>query len=69
MIAIVFGLKALINLNIANRLWATIYVAIIALIGSVVYFLVSHKIHLIQDIFGEDYLNKIKNKFLKRKKA
>lgn len=48
-----------------NRILCFIYSCIYGLVGALIYFIVSYKTNLIKDIFGDNFLDKIKNK-LKR---
>ncbi len=59
MIMVVIGLKVLIPLNLASKLSCIVYVAIIAIIGAIVYLVIAYKINLLQEVFGQEFLNKI----------
>lgn len=69
MIIIVVILKLLIPINLNNRISSIIYVGIISLIGALIYFVIAYKLGLINQILGDNFLNKIKNKFKIKKKA
>ncbi len=65
MIIIVVLLKLVIPINLDNKMACVLYIAVISLIGALVYFVISYKMKLIDKIFGDDFLLKIKNKFKK----
>ena len=69
MITSVIVLKFLIPINVGNRMSSIIYVGIISLIGALIYFLVTYKIGLIDQVLGEDFLDKLKNRFKLKKKV
>ena len=62
MIVVVILLKVLIPINMANRTMCIIYIGIISIIGALVYFFISSKIGLLENVLGKDFLNKLKNK-------
>ncbi len=68
MIIIVIILKLLLPVNYDSKMYTVLYIAIISLIGALIYFLVSYKMGLINELLGNDFLLKLKNKFLKNKK-
>ncbi len=59
MILVVILLKVLIPLNIVSKISCIIYVAIISILGAVVYLFVAYKQGILTTIFGKEYLNKI----------
>mgnify|MGYP006069512687 FL=1 len=59
MILVVLLLKALIPLNIVSKTSCIIYVAIISIVGAIVYLFVAYKQGILMTIFGKEYLNKI----------
>ena len=68
MIVVVLLMKYFLPVNYDNRFSALIYLFIIALIGGLSYFIVAKKMGLVNHILGEDFFEKIKNKFIKNKK-
>ncbi len=68
MIIAVVLMKLFIPINYDSRLSSIIYIAIISLVGAVIYFLISYKMGLIADVLGPDFLQKLKNKILPLKK-
>lgn len=62
MILVVLLLKALIPLNIVSKTSCIIYVAIISIVGAIVYLFVAYKQGILMTIFGKEYLNKIVKK-------
>jgi len=59
MILVVFLLKWLIPVSYVSKLSCIIYVAIISIVGAIVYLLISYKMGLLEEVFGKEYLNKI----------
>lgn len=68
MIIVVLLFKLFIPINYTSRVSCVIYIIIVAIVGAAVYFIISYKMGLIEHIFGNDFLSKIKSKFLKNKK-
>ena len=62
MILVVLLLKALIPLNIVSKTSCIIYVAIISIVGAIVYLFVAYKQGILTTVFGKEYLNKIVKK-------
>ena len=62
MILVVLLLKALIPLNIVSKTSCIIYVAIISIVGAIVYLFVAYKQGILTTVFGKEYLNKILKK-------
>ena len=62
MILVVFLLKTLIPLNIVSKTSCIIYVAIISIVGAIVYLFVAYKQGILTTVFGKEYLNKILKK-------
>ena len=62
MILVVFLLKFLIPLNIVSKTSCIIYVAIISIVGAIVYLFVAYKQGILTTVFGKEYLNKILKK-------
>ena len=59
MILVVICLKLLIPLNIGSKLSCILYVGFIAIIGAASYLIIAYKINLLQEVFGQEFLNKI----------
>ena len=62
MILVVLLLKALIPLNIVSKTSCIIYVALISIVGAIVYLFVAYKQGILTTVFGKEYLNKILKK-------
>lgn len=62
MILVVLLLKFLIPLNIVSKSSCIIYVAIISIVGAIVYLFVAYKQGILTTVFGKEYLNKILKK-------
>jgi len=67
MLVVLSGLKMIIDINNINRWVSLLNIIICTVIGATVYFFISIKFNLIDDIFGANFFNKIFNKY-KRKK-
>jgi len=68
MIIVVVLLKAIISINFVSRIQCILYIGIISVIGALIYFAVSYKIGLMNQVLGDDFMDKIKNKFSFKKK-
>ncbi len=62
MVLVVVLLKLVIPINYMSRLSSIIYVAVISIIGSLVYLFTTYKMGILTLVFGKDYLNKIVKK-------
>ncbi len=70
MIVVVILMKLFIPIDYDSRFSCVMYIAVIAIIGAASYFIVAHKMGLIEEILGKNYGQKLKEKFLShRKKA
>lgn len=69
MILVVVLLKMVVPVNYMSKFSAIIYIAIISVIGALVYFVIAYKMKLIDEVLGKDFLTKIMSKFKKKKKA
>lgn len=69
MIIVVIILKSLIPINMNNKLMCIIYIGIISIVGAFIYFFISSKIGLLDNVLGKDFLDKLKNKFKFKKKV
>ena len=70
MILSILLLKSLynvLNLSVINKIDSIIIVSISAIVGGIVYFLISYKIKLIDDIIGSDGINKLIKKLTRKK--
>ena len=68
MIVVVLLMKLFIPIDYDSRFACVMYIAVIALVGAFTYFIISHKMGLMDDILGKNYLQKLKSKFFKNKK-
>ncbi len=57
MIGVVLILKLIIPLNIASKISCIVYIAIISIVGAVVFLYTSYKMNILQEIFGFKFLN------------
>ena len=62
MVLVVVLLKLVIPINYMSRLSSIIYVAVISIIGSLVYLFITYKMGILTLVFGKEYLNKIVKK-------
>lgn len=68
MIVFIVLLKLIVPISYSSRMSCLIFIGIIVVVAASVYFLVSYKIGLINEVLGNDFIDKIKLKFLKSKK-
>lgn len=68
MIVVVLLMKLFIPIDYDSRFACIMYIGIIAIVGAFSYFIISHKMGLIDEILGKNYLQKLKNKFVRNKK-
>ncbi len=68
MIVVVVLMKLMIPIDYQNWFYCVMYIAIIALVGALAYFIVAEKMGLIDEIFGKDFMKKIKARIFKNKK-
>ena len=68
MIVVVVLMKLFIPINYDSKFACVMYIAVIAIVGALSYFIVSHKMGLMDEILGKNYLQKLKNKFFRNKK-
>ncbi len=68
MIVVVLLLKTFIPIEYDSRFSCVMYIAFITLVGAAAYFIIAHKMGLIKEILGDNYGERLKNKFLKHKK-
>ena len=61
-------MKLFIPIDYDSRFACIMYIGIIAIVGAFSYFIISHKMGLIDEILGKNYLQKLKNKFVRNKK-
>ncbi len=68
MIVVVVLMKLFIPIDYDSRFACVMYIAVIALVGAFTYFIISHKMGLIDEILGANYLHRLKNRFSRNKK-
>lgn len=61
-------LKLFIPLDNSSRLISILIVIIYAVVGALIYFIMTNKLKVIDEIFGKNFISKILNKFKKRQK-
>lgn len=66
MLGLLYFVSFIIPLNVTNRFASVLVVIVYALIGGLFYLFMSSRFGIVQDIFGNDWLNKLKLKFLKK---
>ena len=59
MIIVVLILKLIVPLNILSKSSCITYVAIISIVGAIVYLTIAYKQGILTEIFGKEYLDKI----------
>ena len=59
MIIVVLILKLIVPLNILSKSSSITYVAIISIVGAIVYLTIAYKQGILTEIFGKEYLDKI----------
>lgn len=67
MIGILFIVSQFISLNVTGRINGILVSLLYALIGGIIYLLLSYKTGLINNIYGKDRVEKIKNKIIRRR--
>lgn len=68
MIIVVVLLKNLLFINYSSRLSCVIFISVIVIVAALIYFFISYKIGLINKVLGDDFINKLKKRFFKKKK-
>lgn len=66
MIIVVVGLKMIIPINYMSKFSAIVYIAIISIVGALVYFVIAYKMKLIDDVLGKNFFDKVISKFKKK---
>lgn len=66
MIVVVVLMKLFIPIDYDSRFACIVYIAVIAIVGAFTYFIISHKMGLIDEILGKNYLEKLKNKLSRK---
>ena len=66
LVLITLILNNLLLFNETSRILMIIKVAIIASLVGMLYLLALYKLNILNDVFGSEMLNKIKNKFIKK---
>ena len=59
MVAVVLLLKMAVPVNYASKASCILYIAVISIIGAIVYLAIAYKQGLLDKVFGREYLNKI----------
>ena len=62
MILVLFILDKVLIFNLYNKLSAIIYTFINSIIGALVYIILTYKLNVIESIFGNSFIDKIKKK-------
>lgn len=68
MILMVILMKSFIPINYNNKFLVIAYIGIISVVGAVIYFIIAGKMGLTSEILGDDFISKIKGKFIRNKK-
>lgn len=61
------GLNLIVNIPNTTRFLSIINIAIYSFVGAIIYVILTNKLGLIKEIFGNNFVNKMKNKILNRK--
>ncbi len=59
MVVVVLLLKMIVPVNYASKTSCILYIAVISIIGAIVYLVIAYKQGLLDKVFGKEYLNKI----------
>ena len=59
MVVVVLLLKMVVPVNYASKASCILYIAVISIIGAIVYLVIAYKQGLLDKVFGREYLNKI----------
>ncbi len=59
MVVVVLLLKMIVPVNYASKASCILYIAVISIIGAIVYLVIAYKQGLLDKVFGREYLNKI----------
>ena len=59
MVVVVLLLKMAVPVNYASKASCILYIAVISIIGAIVYLVIAYKQGLLDKVFGREYLNKI----------
>ena len=59
MVVVVILLKMVVPVNYASKASCILYIAVISIIGAIVYLVIAYKQGLLDKVFGREYLNKI----------
>ena len=59
MVVVVILLKMIVPVNYASKASCILYIAVISIIGAIVYLVIAYKQGLLDKVFGREYLNKI----------
>ena len=62
MVVVVLLLKMVVPVNYASKASCILYIAVISIIGAIVYLVIAYKQGLLDKVFGREYLNKIVKK-------
>ena len=62
MVIVISVLGMFVNYEVESRLSCILYISGIALVGSVVYLVIAHKLGIFNEVFGKNYLNRIKKR-------
>lgn len=68
MVVVVLLLKMVVPVNYASKASCILYIAVISIIGAIVYLVIAYKQGLLDKVFGREYLNKIIKKITFGKK-
>ena len=62
MVGVILILNIFVNYEVESRLSCILYIGGISIIGAVVYLVIAHKIGIFNEVFGKNYLNRIKKR-------
>ena len=66
MLLLLMLLSLVVPLSVASRFKSILIIALYSVVGAIIYILMSYKLGLLSDVFGDDYMKKIKKIFLRK---
>ena len=66
MLLLLMLLSLVVPLSVTGRFKSILIIALYSILGAIIYLLLSYKLHLFEDVFGNDYINKVKKVFVRK---
>lgn len=66
MLLLLMILSLIVPLSVTSRFKAILIIALYSILGAIVYLFVSYKLYLFEDVFGNDYIDKVKKIFIRK---